>query len=72
MDKKSYVQLCFDDGNMITAQKKLLIQHSLYFEAMFSGNFMESHSKNPIKLKVLKFKCHTNPYATCIFISITN
>jgi len=61
MDEKSCVQICFDQGHKILLQKELLIKHSLYFEAMFCGNFIEANSENPIKLKVLKIKSLTNP-----------
>lgn len=39
------------EGSEIKCSRKKLIQHSPYFEAMFSGNFSEKNQKN-ITLRV--------------------
>lgn len=47
------VIIYFDTGESIQVKKSLLIEQSLYFEAMFSGQFRESNSNDPIELKVM-------------------
>lgn len=55
MDENQMDEFCvtisFDDGNKIKLNKSFLMNHSLYFNAMFSGNFVESKSKQ-VQLKV--------------------
>lgn len=51
-DDEQFVIIQFDEGEDITLSKSLLIENSLYFEAMFSGNFVESRSENKLHLKV--------------------
>ncbi|XP_050530643.1 kelch repeat and BTB domain-containing protein 8-like [Daktulosphaira vitifoliae] len=45
------ITLCFDNGDKVVLEKLFLIKNSLYFEAMFSGQFLESHSGKEIPLK---------------------
>lgn len=49
------ITIHFDNDNKIQLNKSYLIHHSLYFKAMFSGQFMEAQSGNQITLKVLYF-----------------
>ncbi|XP_025408876.1 kelch-like protein 28 isoform X2 [Sipha flava] len=50
------VTILFDNGEKAEFSKMYLIKHSAYFEAMFCGNFMESHSGNQITLKDINNK----------------
>lgn len=46
------ITIYFDNDNHIQLNKLYLMHHSLYFKAMFSGQFMEAQSGNQITLKV--------------------
>lgn len=50
---ESYVTIHFDSGDNVKLKKSFLTNQSLYFEAMFCGNFIESLSGDKIQLKVL-------------------
>lgn len=56
MEAEQNDELCitiyFDNGDNIRLNKSYLIKHSSYFEAMFSGKFIESQSGDQIQLKV--------------------
>lgn len=52
-DPETYITINFDNGNNIRLDKLYLMHHSLYFKAMFSGQFIEAQSGNEITLKVL-------------------
>lgn len=45
--------ISFDCGNSVKVSKAMLIEESLYFQAMFSGQFMESQLRGPILLQVI-------------------
>lgn len=53
-DVEQIVTLCFESGEESTQYKSFLIDHSYYFKAMFSGSFMETHTK-PILIQVDKY-----------------
>lgn len=59
-DDKKCVIIQFDEGEDITLSKSLLIENSSYFEAMFSGNFLESKSQDKIHLQVIFIKIYYN------------
>lgn len=51
-NKCKSVTIVFENGDKAEFNKEYLIKHSSYFEAMFSGHFMESQSGDEIQLKV--------------------
>jgi len=46
------VTIHFDNEVNVQFNKSYLIKHSLYFEAMFSGYFLESQTGRQINIKV--------------------
>lgn len=46
------ITIYFDNGDNVRLNRSYLIKHSSYFEAMFSGKFIESQSGDQIQLKV--------------------
>lgn len=51
-DDELNITIYFDNGDNVQLNKSYLIKHSSYFEAMFSGKFIESQSGDQIQLKV--------------------
>ncbi|XP_050438532.1 uncharacterized protein LOC126844402 [Adelges cooleyi] len=56
VDNKESITLCFDSGDKVISEKSLLVKHSLYFEAMFRGQFLESRISGEIQLKDINHK----------------
>lgn len=52
------VTIHFDDDVNDTFSKLLLTEHSSYFEAMFSGNFLESRPDQRIHIQVSIIKTY--------------
>lgn len=46
------VTIYFDDDVNAEFHKMFLMEHSAYFEAMFSGNFLESKAEQKIHIQV--------------------
>lgn len=46
------ITISFDENVNDTFNKSFLMEHSAYFEAMFSGHFLESQSEPKIHIQV--------------------
>jgi len=52
IDDQSVVTIHFDDDVNVEMNKSYLIENSAYFQAMFSGRYIESQTGHRIHIKV--------------------